>query len=203
MTSIRKWTKPRLLAARALWKRRLVAAENALDKLRGIRTALVPRTKLTPQRKIERLHELEDRVSTCRRMIDAYDAELARRSPARIDDWLTGNVVPITKVPRLLRRRYRRMLLAAADAARAIGRKLECSSTFRFRADQERVWRKFLAGGPLAARPGTSPHEKGMAIDFPNAEGGLRNDEQAADALRARGFRDDVPSEDWHFTFYG
>lgn len=39
-------------------------------------------------------------------------------------------------------------------------------SAFRGPAEQERMYEKYLAGGPLAAPPGTSAHESGTAVDL-------------------------------------
>jgi LAS superfamily LD-carboxypeptidase LdcB len=123
-----------------------------------------------------------------------------------IRDWLFGNIVPIRKVPKEHRADYERMLFAAAKAAKSIRTPLEVSSSYRFRYQQEIVYQLYLAGkGPIAAKPGTSLHEKGRALDFPDNVGqpGLRDDKRARAALETAGFRFDVKSEGWHASFYG
>lgn len=42
----------------------------------------------------------------------------------------------------------------------------------RTRAEQEKLYEKYLAGGPLAAPPGHSAHEKGEAVDVTLVRGG-------------------------------
>lgn len=128
------------------------------------------------------------------------------RRKVLIRDWLTGNVVPIRKIDREHRETYARMLHAAADAARSIGRKIEVSSSYRSNAEQQELYDRYLAGlGPIAAKPGTSMHNKGRALDLPDhvGEPGLRDDKHARAALEARGFKFDVASEGWHVSFYG
>lgn len=58
--------------------------------------------------------------------------------------------------------------LARLDAAR--GDWLRTTSTGRERHEQEEAYRKYLAGGSLAALPGQSPHEPGLAVDFHSRE---------------------------------
>ena len=66
----------------------------------------------------------------------------------------------------------------------------------RSRADQQRAWNLYQAGlGPLAARPGTSPHERGLAIDLSPRPGQI----PAAAALLAKfGLGLTVRGEPWH-----
>ena len=79
-------------------------------------------------------------------------------------------------------------------------------TSYRSFADQEHFWRLYTSGrGALAARPGTSNHGWGIAVDLPRPE--------MASALRAvaheygwgiAGGRlsSDAPSEWWHCTFH-
>jgi hypothetical protein len=66
----------------------------------------------------------------------------------------------------------------------------------RSRADQQRAWNLYRAGlGPLAARPGTSAHERGLAIDLSPRPGQI----PAAAALLGRfGLGLTVRGEPWH-----
>lgn len=70
----------------------------------------------------------------------------------------------------------------------------------RSRADQERAYALYLAGrGPLAARPGTSAHERGLAMDinpWPSAR------EAALLAQFGLG-RTVMPKEPWHIGWLG
>jgi phage-related protein len=56
-------------------------------------------------------------------------------------------------------------VIGAIQWARGHGWGGQVTSGFRSYAEQARLYARYLAGGPLAARPGTSSHEKGEAID--------------------------------------
>jgi hypothetical protein len=74
-------------------------------------------------------------------------------------------------------------------------------SGYRTYAQQAELYRQYLAGtGPLAARPGTSAHETGRALDVSTPGG-----RQAVDLLGARfGWRKiEAPSEWWHVSYLG
>jgi D-alanyl-D-alanine dipeptidase len=114
----------------------------------------------------------------------------------KIDDWLTGDVVPIRKVPVRYRDDYENTLRKVAEAARETGKKVYLSDSFRFKKDQEARWRTYMNGGPIAAKPGTSDHERGLSVDIPNARGNRK----LMKALKKRGMIDDVKSEQWHIT---
>lgn len=76
--------------------------------------------------------------------------------------------------------------------------KVTVVSGFRSNEEQQRLYEKYLAGtGNLAAKPGTSKHEHGEAVDF----GG---DLQLAAQLAAKyGLTASVPGEPWHYTLGG
>lgn len=122
-----------------------------------------------------------------------------KNEPLVIMRHLAGNVVPINKVDAAHRDAYREMLTALAEAGREYGSKIHVNSSYRTRAEQEKLYAEYLAGGNLAAEPGTSMHELGLAIDVPN----VRDNKKLMKILRKHGFRDDVPSEKWHLTFHG
>lgn len=85
-------------------------------------------------------------------------------------------------------------------AARRDGVELKISSSFRSRASQERLYAAYRNGtGNLAARPGTSNHESGLALDFRNTPG-------AYSWLKANAGRfglKNLPSEPWHYSTTG
>jgi len=112
----------------------------------------------------------------------------------KIDDWLKGDVKPIASVPKEYRDDYRDTLDRAALAAYRYGQPIWVNESFRTRAEQQRFYDIFLAGGNLAARPGTSAHETGLAIDVPN----VRNTPKLIREMRKLGLIDNVPSEIWH-----
>jgi hypothetical protein len=83
------------------------------------------------------------------------------------------------------------------SAARADGINLQIRSGHRSRAQQERLYAAYRNGtGNLAARPGTSNHERGQAIDFRRTPGAF--DWLARNAERF-GFRN-LPGEPWHYS---
>ena len=74
--------------------------------------------------------------------------------------------------------------------------------SYRTYAEQEYFWNLYQAGkGNLAARPGTSNHGLGHAVDLA-APGSMR---QVVDRFgQAYGWRwGEAPSENWHVTYYG
>ena len=86
---------------------------------------------------------------------------------------------------------------AMVAAAARDGVRLEIRSAFRSRREQERLYAAYRNGtGNLAARPGTSNHERGQAIDFKGNRGAW--DWLARNAERF-GFRN-LPGEPWHYS---
>lgn len=123
-------------------------------------------------------------------------AEAPTLETVKIDEWLTGSVVPVMDVPKKYRVQYQDTLRRVALAGARIGEKVPISSSFRTYAEQVKAYNKYLNGGPLAAKPGTSAHEKGLAVDSPNA----RLNKKLMKQLRKLSVHDDVPSEKWHLT---
>lgn len=75
------------------------------------------------------------------------------------------------------------------------GGKVTLTSGRRSRAEQEVLYQRYLSGkGNLAAKPGTSQHETGNAVDF----GGDLN--LAAQLAAKYGLSATVPGEPWHFS---
>ena len=109
---------------------------------------------------------------------------------------LKGDVVPVADVPVEFRDDYRDTLRRAALAAYRYGQPVWVNDSFRTRAEQQRRWNAYLAGGPLAARPGTSDHERGLSLDIPNA----RQIPALISQLRKLNMIDNVSSEVWHVT---
>ena len=62
------------------------------------------------------------------------------------------------------------MLGALARADGLLGRAVPVASGLRTRAEQEALWARRHANPYPVARPGTSDHERGLAIDVPRAE---------------------------------
>jgi hypothetical protein len=133
------------------------------------------------------------------------------RSYTKINDWVSGKVVPVRSVPMKYRRRYRATLLAAARAGRDCGVKLHAASSFRTYAQQVALYADYMNGeGNLAAKPGTSRHEKGNALDLyvagniPRMGGqAVGNVKAVKSALLRRGLVFPVSSEAWHVEYHG
>lgn len=111
----------------------------------------------------------------------------------------TGNLVDLGgghKVDASIAGNVRSMI----QAAKKDGVDLKISSAHRSRAQQEALYAKYKAGtGNLAAKPGTSNHESGLAIDFSNTPG-------AYDWLKKNAGRfglKNLPSEPWHYSTNG
>lgn len=91
-------------------------------------------------------------------------------------------------------------LIAKLDQlAIAIDRDIEIVSGWRRHAEQQELYERFLSGtGNLAAVPGTSRHETGMAADVYVDGVALANVEGAAEAAARLGMHFPVPGEPWH-----
>ena len=89
---------------------------------------------------------------------------------------------------------------AMIQAARRDGVDLKINSAHRSRQQQEVLYQKYLNGtGNLAAKPGTSNHESGLAIDFTNTPGA-----HAWLAKNAGRFGlKNLPGEPWHYSTTG
>lgn len=83
-------------------------------------------------------------------------------------------------------------------AARKDGINLNINSGFRSRSEQADLYARYGPG--RAAKPGTSNHEKGNAIDFANTPG-------AYSWLRSHasqyGFQNNISHEPWHYSLNG
>ena len=89
---------------------------------------------------------------------------------------------------------------AMVAAAKREGVDLQIGSGWRSRQQQEVLYRKYLNGtGNLAARPGTSNHESGRAIDFKNTPGAFAWLKKNAQRF---GFKN-LPGEPWHYSVNG
>ena len=91
---------------------------------------------------------------------------------------------------------WKRMKAAAA----ANGVHLKLNSGFRTMQEQQTLYQMYLAGtGNLAAHPGHSNHQNGIALDIDVAG------QAAYDWMHAHGpsfgFERTVPSEPWHWEY--
>jgi hypothetical protein len=97
-----------------------------------------------------------------------------------------------------------RVIAAGEQYLKVTGRKLIINSAMRSRAEQERLYNETVSAGrpgvgptgmPVA-RPGTSSHESGLAIDIQQGKG----DREAINALNQQGLYQTVPSDPVHFS---
>ena len=95
--------------------------------------------------------------------------------------------------------------LAMVATARAAGRDVRLNSGFRTYAEQKRLHEGHVRGLPgfnLAARPGFSNHQSGIAVDLDVKPGdGNPNYEWLKREATGFGFVRTVPSEAWHWEF--
>ncbi|MDP3276302.1 MAG: M15 family metallopeptidase [Deltaproteobacteria bacterium] len=92
--------------------------------------------------------------------------------------------------------------LRMQSAARSAGVSISIVSGFRTMAEQQELYRRYLAGtGNLAARPGYSNHQSGLALDLNTSSGGVYA--WLTSNGGRYGFIRTVPSEIWHWEFRG
>ena len=95
-------------------------------------------------------------------------------------------------------------IAAAEEYYKATGNKFKINSAKRDPADQQRLWDESVKlgtpgkgpTGMAVARPGRSPHEKGLAVDIQNY-----NDPAAVAAMNRQGLSQKVPGDPVHFSF--
>lgn len=105
--------------------------------------------------------------------------QLVERQGKQIDSSIAGN--------------FDRMVAAAKQD----GVELKIGSGHRSREEQEVLYQKYLNGtGNLAAKPGTSNHESGLAIDFEGTPGAF---DWLAKNAEKFGFKN-LPGEPWHYS---
>ncbi|HEY9721098.1 MAG TPA: peptidoglycan-binding protein [Oscillatoriaceae cyanobacterium] len=85
-------------------------------------------------------------------------------------------------------------------AAKAAGINLQINMCYRSYAEQVKLYQLYLSGkGAIAAKPGTSNHEKGLAIDFLNTPGAYA----WLKANAAKFGLYNYPPEAWHYSING
>lgn len=96
------------------------------------------------------------------------------------------------------------VIAAAEEYHAATGGKFQINSAKRDPADQKRLYDESVAlgtpgrgpTGMAVAKPGRSPHEKGLAVDIQNY-----NDSAAVAAMNRQGLSQKVPGDPVHFSF--
>lgn len=112
-----------------------------------------------------------------------------------------GEVPAVTRQGKQIGQKIAAQFDQMVAAAAKDGVKLQIESGLRTHAEQEKLYQAYLNGtGNLAAKPGTSNHESGEAIDYSNTPG-------AFDWLKKNaakfGFHGNVPGEPWHYSLTG
>lgn len=79
--------------------------------------------------------------------------------------------------------------------------KVIVTSAFRSREQQEQLWKQKGQDTSKVARPGTSRHEKGYAIDIDNKSTGNGDLLESSGLLRKYGFSRPLKNEPWHIEF--
>lgn len=94
---------------------------------------------------------------------------------------------------------------AMAQAAAAVGVTLIVNSAFRTWEEQMELYTAFMNGerAAVAAEPGFSQHQNGIAIDLETGGGTNAAYRWLAANAANFGFRRTVPSEAWHFQYMG
>jgi LAS superfamily LD-carboxypeptidase LdcB len=89
-------------------------------------------------------------------------------------------------------------------AARSAGVNLTVNSAFRTMEQQRALYQAYLNGtGNLAAKPGYSNHQGGIALDINVGGTGTATYRWLAANASRFGFQRTVPSEPWHWEFRG
>jgi hypothetical protein len=87
-------------------------------------------------------------------------------------------------------------------AAQRAGVNLTVASAFRTMEEQRVLYQKYLNGtGNLAAKPGYSNHQGGIALDINVGSTGTSTYKWLAAHAKEFGFARTVPSEPWHWEF--
>lgn len=93
---------------------------------------------------------------------------------------------------------------AMISAASNEGTDMQVTSGFRTMEDQQRLYDKYLAGtGNLAAAPGRSNHQNGIAVDFNVSANSGRVFEWMTKNAWKYGFIRTVSRERWHWEYWG
>jgi D-alanyl-D-alanine carboxypeptidase. len=135
---------------------------------------------------------------------DAWRAEVENGKVPRykLEAIIPGQYDPDLEGPGIMHPEAAAAMSALLEAAHHTGiTELHTKYTYRTIAKQWEKWADFQSGGNLAAYPGTSNHGWAVAVDFTGltdrALGWLRNNSQRF------GYVNDVPTENWHYTYYG
>lgn len=112
---------------------------------------------------------------------------------------LTGNIGIPKGVPRHVRRNAKRLRSKVGKAFKDAGMVGHVNSFVRTYAEQKALYEKYGPG--RAAKPGTSFHELGYAIDITDPDGDTADGRHAIEShLKRHGLHTPLGHEDWHIT---
>lgn len=119
---------------------------------------------------------------------------------------LVGDVIPPKDASIDAKRNFKRLRNKLGKAAKSRKEVWRVNSGVRSTTRQQMLYNAYLQGiGPLAAKPGTSNHELGLAADVVR-----RSDNKnvgdivgAKESLRRHGLHLTIPGEPWHVTELG
>jgi LAS superfamily LD-carboxypeptidase LdcB len=113
-----------------------------------------------------------------------------------------GNIEIVTLQGKRVEKRTACAFTQMANAARSAGHNLVINSGFRTMEEQQYFWNcyqtKKCNNGNLAARPGYSNHQNGIALDL-STGGGVYS--WLAGNAHKFGFVRTVPTEAWHWEY--
>ena len=89
-----------------------------------------------------------------------------------------------------------KFLLAVEEYNKKTNSKLLINEAARSYEEQAKLYQKYLQGGTLAAKPGTSQHEKGLALDISQNN---KKFEEWVKIANKYGLYQNIKSEAWHF----
>lgn len=113
---------------------------------------------------------------------------------ANVGQWVTGDVQGLNSD----------LLNRLAQVGQKLGKKVDVTSGFRSRQEQEALYQKYLNGtGNLAAKPGSSKHESGMAADVSVDGQNLGATAEGRAAAQEAGLSFPVEGENWHVELAG
>lgn len=116
------------------------------------------------------------------------------------DDGKPFSITTITVGGKLVSKPTGHAFLKMQAAADKAGVRLSLTSGFRTMAEQQALYRcyktKKCNNGNLAAEPGYSNHQNGLAVDVSTSTWLAKN-------AKKYGFARTVPSESWHYEYFG
>jgi len=128
----------------------------------------------------------------------AVDAVAGCRPAAGYSHGNRTNICVVSVDGKLVEYRTAQAFGAMRAAASASGVHISIVSGFRTMDQQRYLYNLYLSGrGNLAARPGYSNHQSGLALDLNTSSSGVYN--WLANNASRYGFRRTVPSEAWHW----